>query len=74
MDEQQFYQVVWGTKAVPAMGWGRKVFADPGLEARNASEARRFFEERVEAGVPCRLQTILGETLQDSVEEAAYGN
>ena len=68
-NEQQFYQVIWGTKAVPSMGWGRKVFADPGLEARNASEAKRFFEERVKTGIPCQLQTILGATIRDSVEK-----
>ena len=70
MNEQQFYQVTWGTAGVPQIGWGRKVFADPSLEARNASEAQRFFAERVGAGVPCQLQTVLGVTIRDSVDAA----
>ena len=73
-DEQRFYQVVWGTKAVPSMDWGKKVFADSSLDARNASRARRFFEDRKRTGVPCQLQTLLWVTLRDSVEETGNGN
>ena len=68
-NEQQFYQVVWGTKDIPTLGYGIRVFTNPSLEARNASEAQRFYRERVEAGIPCKLQTILGVTIRDSVNE-----
>ena len=66
MDEQQLFQVVWGTSAVPAVGWGVKVFADTSETARNATEAQRFYNARVQAGVECKLQTILGVTIMDS--------
>ena len=69
MDEHQFFQVVWGTPEVPKIGWGVKVFNDPSEGARNATEALRFFAGRAQAGVCCKLQTTLGVTLMDSMQE-----
>ncbi len=71
MNEQQFFQVVWGTPSVPQIGWGVKVFADPSEGARNAMEAQRYYDARVKAGICCKLQTILGVTILDSEDATA---
>lgn len=66
MNEEQFYRVVWGAKNIPALGWGVQVFADIDESARNFSEATQCYNQFVQEGIPCRLQTALGVPVRDS--------